>query len=216
MNRQLFKAIRSGKVQAVRVALAAGADPNAQQVEHAAGEPGIDDSGPVLTALSATLTNGHVDVARVLIDAGADLNLPDGDGCRPLDVAILYAGRAAVRLLIERGAEVNYIRQDGDTALMAAAGVGSAAMVEMFLAAGADPNITRQVDGLTVADIQVCCINSLDVPAGMRTSSKRILEVLRKAGAKVHTMEEIEATTDARWRVERRKVRNRRHPTSKP
>ena len=190
MSRQLFKAIRSGKVLPVREAVAAGADPNAALVK----------SGT--TPLSEALTLGHVDVARALIDSGADVNLLDGDGCRPLEVALQYAGRAVVRLLIDRGAQLNYIGHDGDTGLMAAGGFGDVATVEMFLAAGADPNVAREVDGLTVADIQVCVINSADAPAGMRKSSRRILEVLAAAGAKIRTLEEIEAVKDARWRAE--------------
>jgi len=189
MSRLLFRAIRSGRVLPVREALADGADPNARLVK----------SG--MTALSEALTCGHVDVARALIDAGADVNAPDGDGCRPLDVALLYAGRPAVKLLIERGAEVNYIADDGNTGLMAAAGFGDAALVQLFLAAGADPNVAREIDGLTVADIQVCTINSQDAPAGMRKSSQRILDLLAARGATVHSIQEIESIKDARWRA---------------
>jgi ankyrin repeat protein len=189
MSRQLFKAIRSGRVLPVRKALAEGADPNARLVK----------SG--ITALSESLTCGHVEIARALVEAGAEVNAPDGDGCRPLDVALLYAGRPAVKLLIDRGAEVNYIADDGNTGLMAAAGFGDVALVEMFLAAGADPNVPREIDGLTVADIQVCTINSQDAPAGMRKSSQRILDVLAARGATVHSMHEIELIQDARWRA---------------
>ena len=92
MSRQLFKAIRSGRVLPVRKALAEGADPNARLVK----------SG--ITALSEALTCGHVEIARALVEAGAEVNAPDGDGCRPLDVALLYAGRPAVKLLIDRAA----------------------------------------------------------------------------------------------------------------
>jgi ankyrin repeat protein len=189
MSRQLFKAIRSGRVLPVREALAGGADPNARLVRTG------------MTALSEALTCGHVDIAKALIEAGADVNAADGDGCRPLDVALLYAGRPGVKLLIERGAEVNYIADDGNTGLMAAAGFGDVTLVEMFLAAGADANVAREVDGLTVADIQVCAINSADAPAGMRKSSQRILELLAAKGAKVRTPEEIEVIKAATARV---------------
>jgi ankyrin repeat protein len=202
MSRQLLKAIRSGKILPVRAALAGGADPNAAQFK----------SG--LTPLSEALTLGHVDVAQALIDAGADVNAPDGDACRPLDVALLYAGRAAVRLLIERGAEVNYVRDDGDTGLMAAGGFGDVTLVEMFLAAGADPNVARAIDGLTVADIQVCVINSQDAPAGMRKSSRRILDVLAARGVTVRSLEQIEAIKDAQWRAVQRNNERRRGSTS--
>jgi len=189
MSRPLFKAIRSGRVLPVREALADGADPNARLLKTG------------MTALSEALTCGHVDIARALIEAGADVNAPDGDGCRPLDVALLYAGRPGVKLLIDRGAEVNYIADDGNTGLMAAAGFGDVTLVEMFLAAGADPNVAREVDGLTVADIQVCANNSQDAPAGMRKSSQRILDSLARRGARVRTPAQIEAIKDAQNRA---------------
>jgi ankyrin repeat protein len=204
MSRQLFKAVRSGKVLPVREALAAGADPNTRLVK----------SG--MTALSEALTCGRVDVARALIDCGADVNALDGDGCRPLDVALLYAGRPGVRLLIERGAEVNYVAHDGDTGLMAAAGFGDVALVEIFLAAGADPNVAREVDGLTVADIQVCAINSQDAPAGMRKSSQRILDVLAARGATVHSPDQIAAIKNSHGRSQERPETTSRGVFSRP
>ena len=188
MNRALFQAVRAGNLPKVRAALAGGADPNARLA-----------SGP--TALTEALTHGHTDVVRALTDAGANVNTPDGDGYRPLDVALLYAGRAAVRLLIEGGATVNYVRPDGDTGLMAAGGFGDVSLVELFLAAGADPNVPRKTDGLTVTDIQVIAIASADAPAGMRKSSKRILDALAAAGAAVRTVAEIERLKATRGRA---------------
>jgi ankyrin repeat protein len=213
MSRALFLAVRAGNVQRVRAALAGGADPNARleagwtavrgRGKRSSRPAEFDDepeSSP--TPLTEALTHNHVDVARVLIEAGANVNTADGDGLRPLDVALLYAGRAAVRLLIESGATVNYVRPDGNTGLMEAGGVGDVSLVELFLAAGADPNVTREIDGLTVADIQVLVIASQNCPAGMRKSSKRILDVLAAAGATVRTVEEIERIKDARWRAQ--------------
>jgi uncharacterized protein len=187
MSRELFAALRTGKVRAITAALAAGADPNAR-----------NKSGT--TALEAALAHESPALAEALIAAGADANAPDGDGLRPLDFAVLYCGPAAVRLLIDRGAAVNYVRADGDPALMAAAGAGDVRLVELFLAAGADPNTPRDIDGLTVADIHVIAAQSQDIPAGMRRSSRRILDVLAAAGATVRTLDEIEAIKDARYR----------------
>ena len=40
------------------------------------------------TALLAALTNGHDEIATMLIEAGADLNRPNSSGLTPLIVAI--------------------------------------------------------------------------------------------------------------------------------
>ncbi len=187
MSRALFAAIRAGKIAGVMDALAEGADPNAR-----------DRTG--LSALAAALTKDSIALIAALIAAGADVNAVGGDGLRPLDFAMLYCGHRAAKLLIDRGAEVDYIRTDGDPGLMAAAGTGEAKLVELFLAAGANPNTSRAIDGLSVADIQVIANRSQDAPAGMKRSSRRILDSLAAAGATVRTIEEIESLKDARRR----------------
>jgi hypothetical protein len=54
-----------------------------------------------------TASTDDVDVARVLIDGGADLDIPAGSIGTPLDNAIAYACWHVARLLIARGARVD-------------------------------------------------------------------------------------------------------------
>src|SRR5262249_8786407 len=128
MSRELFRAIRSAKVQPVREALAGGADPNAQDRLGTTAPP----PAPVApsAAVATALIGSSAALVTALLDAGADVNASDKDGVRPLDFAMLYGTPATIRLLIGRGAEVNYVRHDGDTALMAAAGGGDLKVVE--------------------------------------------------------------------------------------
>jgi ankyrin repeat protein len=62
------------------------------------------DSGE--TPLHWAASNDDVDVARVLIDSGADLEAPDGSIGTPLENAVGYACLGVARLLVERGAKV--------------------------------------------------------------------------------------------------------------
>jgi len=80
----------------VRMLLAAGADPN-------------DNTGGSTpeTALHYAASTDDVDVAVVLIDAGADLETPGGSIGTPLDNAIGYGCWHVARLLVERGARVD-------------------------------------------------------------------------------------------------------------
>lgn len=58
------------------------------------------------TPLNLAVENGHRDVARLLLDAGADANI-GGEWYSPLYSAILFGDRELVELLLEHGARVN-------------------------------------------------------------------------------------------------------------
>ena len=93
-------------LEGVRRAVDAGSDIN-QPLEHGRGQ---------LTPLMATIAEEHTDLARQLIDSGADPNLSlpeDADavpaGTSPLLLALAQGQDALVPLLIERGADVDAI-----------------------------------------------------------------------------------------------------------
>lgn len=58
--------------------------------------------------LQLAIWNGHADVARLLIENGADVNFRGGKYGSPLQAASATIGmHSIVHLLIERGADVN-------------------------------------------------------------------------------------------------------------
>lgn len=63
----------------------------------------IDAQGPynVLSALHDAVWHGHVDAARVLIDAGARLDLRTHAGLTPRDLALLYGYEDLAKILAE-------------------------------------------------------------------------------------------------------------------
>ena len=79
----------------VRLLVGAGADPNAR--------PRPGDETPLHWAASSD----DVDVAEALIDAGADIETPDGSIGTPLDNAVGYGCWHVARLLMARGAGVD-------------------------------------------------------------------------------------------------------------
>jgi uncharacterized protein len=83
--------------QVVRVLIEAGANPNARDPD----QPGSE------TPLHWAASSDDVDVARALIDGGADIEAPDGSIGTPLDNAIGYACWHVARLLVQRGAKVD-------------------------------------------------------------------------------------------------------------
>jgi uncharacterized protein len=124
------------------------------------------------TPLLYATRQGDPELVRLLVDAGADLELADADGVTPLLNAIINASLASrrpggtghfevARYLIEQGADVNVADWYGQTPLWVAVsvrnldvrgpsrdnGVDRAAALELIrnlLARGADPNARTQ------------------------------------------------------------------------
>jgi ankyrin repeat protein len=79
--------------------------------------------GPIpgdMNALMYAVREGHVDVARLLLDAGSDVNAVDKNDITPLFIAIGNNHIPMARFLIERGANINAKDWYGRTPLFAA------------------------------------------------------------------------------------------------
>ncbi|MFJ6484176.1 MULTISPECIES: ankyrin repeat domain-containing protein [unclassified Streptomyces] len=128
-RRALDLAVCAGQVEAVRLLLAAGADPRL-------------DAGPYgeATPLALAAMHGYTDVARALLDAGA----PPGGAAGGLRYVPLILAAASweggspetVDLLLDRGADIEEMKR-GCTALDWAARQGCPATVERLLERGA-------------------------------------------------------------------------------
>jgi uncharacterized protein len=88
--------------QIVRLLIDAGADPNALTTSRGA-QAGAGSETPLHYAASSD----DVDVAEALIDAGADIEVPNGSIGTPLDNAVGYGCWHVARLLVTRGARVD-------------------------------------------------------------------------------------------------------------
>jgi hypothetical protein len=119
----LQSAARKGDIQQVKALLDAGADINQSP----------DDQVP----LSLAIQEKHFDVARLLIERGADVNLSTTFSYVPLVYAVQAGNIDMINLLIEKGALVDKDR-DGTTPLSWAAYKGNVAVVELLLEKGAD------------------------------------------------------------------------------
>ena len=105
-----------------------------------------NERGHSWTALIWASRSGSIDAMKLLIDSGADVNLPGPTGddwdATPLQHAILERQPAAVRLLLDRGADP--IRGAGGrslTPLFLAAGDTDPAILKLLLGHGADPAV---------------------------------------------------------------------------
>jgi len=94
-----------------------------------------------------------LEVTKILLDQGANINVQDQRG----DTALILAGYVRedlnlVTYLVERGADVNIANENGDTALIDAADKGNTGILTFLLKNSADINI-RNKHGHSALDL---------------------------------------------------------------
>ncbi len=123
--RALFGAAEEGDAAAAARLLAEGARADARLAT--GGE----------TPLMRAAARGHEEVARVLLDAGADVSAQRADGFTPLILAVFFGHEGVVRLLVGRGADAHARTSLGTTASRWAASRGFDEMADLLCAAEA-------------------------------------------------------------------------------
>ena len=160
----LSRAVDTGNVELLEIAIREGADVNAKneygstplhksarhgrlEVARALIDKGADvnaknDDGWTPLLLSAS--NEHLEVARFLIEAGADVNAKNEYGFTPLHKSARHGHLEVARALIDKGADVNAKNDDGSTPLLLSAENGRLEVVRALIEAGADVNAKNE------------------------------------------------------------------------
>lgn len=97
------------------------------------------------TALGWACYFGHKDVAELLIEKGATIDVQNHSGYTPLMAAAQTGHNKLVRFLLEKGANPNLATSSGDTALIYASMFGNAETVQALLDKGADRKATNHL-----------------------------------------------------------------------
>lgn len=119
----IFSAVRTGTAEDVRLLVESGsADVNAK---------GRND----ITPLHFAAVNGNIDIALILISAGANINAKvseEGNCMTPLHIAIKGGKVECAKFLVNCGADLDAKTSEGFTPLHIAKGIGNAEIVEII------------------------------------------------------------------------------------
>ena len=138
-----FEAIANNDLVAFKLFLEAGMDPNT--------------TTPIATSPSALMiaaNHNRLEMAKMLIDKGANVNSKDKNGSTALMLATSYdsgSNAELIKLLLSKGADANVANKEGSTALMVAITSktsDNADVVKLLLEKGADVN-AKAINGVT-------------------------------------------------------------------
>jgi ankyrin repeat protein len=122
------------------------------------------------TALMFTAREGDIESARLMLDAGVDINYGDVDNVTPLVAALMNKQYSLAKFLLERGADVNVIDAGGRTALYAAIDIRNEDWTAMPNRTTDDPLPTLEIVQAIVergAKLDVPLTRPLTVRSGM-------------------------------------------------
>jgi len=133
------------------------------------------------TALHWACIRAHWNIAKYLIEKGADLNVIGGDGGTPINWAVHHDDVDIVKRLIEKGARLNIRNQWGMTELHTAIWRGNIHVVEFLLDQGSDPNIKTN-EGWTAMHY------------AYRSGHDNVIELLKKRGVSMNEKDNMGRT----------------------
>ncbi len=128
----LHSAVAEDDLEAIRQHIKAGSDLNVLEPSR--------ESTPLITA--ALL--GKTEAAKILIDAGADLNYKNADGSTALHTAAAFGKTEVAKILIDAGIDLNIRNKEGSTSLHTAAFFCSVEIVEALLEKSADKTLKNK------------------------------------------------------------------------
>lgn len=136
------QAVERNDTDTARRMIAAGADVNASYDEEL--------NRPLIDACY----QDREACVRMLVDAGADVNLPNKAGLTPLHGAVRSGNERLVRFLLQQGAALNHPAASAESPLHLAALYAADNMVRLLLEAGANPH-ARDASGKTALDYAI-------------------------------------------------------------
>ena len=123
---------------------------------------------------------GNILGLEILYELGADLELEDHKGYRPLHMAAFFGEHEIVSFLLVQGIDVDPITENGDTPLMRAVRQGHLATAQALLNGGADINFVNSKTGQTA--LHMAAEYSTPRMIGLLIKAKADLYAIDKCG----------------------------------
>jgi ankyrin repeat protein len=92
-------------------------------------------------ALHVASADGEVEICRLLIEAGADVNLPSANGCTAMRSACANGEVAICQMLRDAGARIDCVSEEGATLLELTVRCAAVSVVQWLLSEGANLNM---------------------------------------------------------------------------
>lgn len=139
---EIHDAVSDNNIERVKISLEA--DPSLLN--------SLDDNN--MTPLNTAALNGKSEIAKFLLEKGADISIGDIDNSQPIHCAAISGDIQVAELLLAHGADVNEKDNNGATPLTFATGRGHLEMIGYLVEHGADVNAQNH-EGLTFLHIAV-------------------------------------------------------------
>jgi ankyrin repeat protein len=207
----LLNGAESGNTIMVKTALDSGIDPN---VTREKGTPkynneikrGTNLIG--LTALMYAAINNHIEIVKLLINAGASIEQKASDGSTALYLATQFGYPQIVKLLLDSGANPNIVNKNGTSALAAAVSAGNTDLVQLLITVKSDlgwrdkegKNLLMFIRDGDTNTAKLLIDNGVDVNctdndgmtvlmyASMKKKNEEVVKLLLKSGANPNTI----------------------------
>ncbi len=175
----LLDAIARKELEFALLLLDAGATPNSAKLYADYTGDADDYVGEIHStpALQLAMERNRLEIARAVLEAGANVNARNYSGCTALHIAVSIEDLDFTKVLLEHGADVNVSDHKGETPLHEAAFDGHAELTKMLLSHKAHVNaqdrlgrtpLRRAIDGASIESAKLLIAKG----AGLRIKDK--------------------------------------------
>ncbi|MDE0200553.1 MAG: ankyrin repeat domain-containing protein [Caldilineaceae bacterium] len=178
----LSLAAEEGASEIMQILLGQGADNGTQE--------GEDKQAPAIgsEALFTAIEKGDVEMVRILVEAGADINAADGfGGNTPLHEAVEQGDAEIVRILVAAGADVHAEGYFDRTPLTLAAEEGATEILQILLGTG--PDADTSVGGEDKEAVSTPSVGSEALYTAIEKGDVEMVRLLVEAGADINAAE---------------------------
>ncbi|XP_076655935.1 uncharacterized protein LOC143360718 isoform X2 [Halictus rubicundus] len=167
----LCEALKNRRTEIVKLLLINGSKVNNKSKKHSD------------TPLHLAIVNGDIEIVKMLLDRGADIDAKNKCGCTPLYNAVRNKKMKVIELLLKHRANVNARDNNGKSPLCVAAEGGCLQIVEHLLEYSADVNAITYIKARIYF-----CEGYTPLHYAVESGSEKIVNLLLKNNANVNTV----------------------------